>query len=603
MAVTGGILHWQKVQGTDFPSELIELMPAQAVGLADWPAAGTTADARPGASVASIRAAFLAGGAPAAVKLDPEVSLGVRTGSGAEVFCVRDLFGVEPLYYCHLPGRYFAFANEVEPLLALPGMARRLNRLKAAVYLLGVPYDSFDASMTFFEGVHRLPPGHHLMASSAGVTVRRHFFPSAGEPWAEASDDELAEELQSRLRRAVRRRSPGAGMLLSGGLKSSALAALACETLPTGGKLPAWAFVPVDVPGWNWPDDPRPSLRELAAHARVDWHGVPWDGWGLSGEDDCYPDIRQQPLYFYIRDNEMTAMAAARRAGCGALLTGMGAQWLPLFRPPFGLAWAALRQGHWRELFFDRRNGRRRSAYEFARLVRRDIVVPRVPAAWRRYWRGFSPPRTRVERVEHRHLVRKEFLAETGALDWFATEAGRISTDFRENACRELLRGNLQLQLENWSLQGRRQGLDLRHPFLDAEVARFCLELPAHYYLRGEAQRVLRQAMRGLLPEPIRLRQGTIANITDWPYRKFVMQARQAARLQLLERHPLLSTMLDLSPVHAAQAAIPPEAEVRRTMEERGLIGVGRLFTPGGVPTTVEYYRAFALFADRNGFA
>jgi asparagine synthase (glutamine-hydrolysing) len=531
-----------------------------------------------------------------------EFSFGMRDGQSGEVFCARDLSGVHPLYYCSRPGEYFAFAAEVEPLLALPGMERRLNRLKAAVYLAGVGWNALDASMTFFEGIHRLPPGHLLIATCAGVTVRRYATFHDVEELSRVTLAELSEELLARLRRAVQRRTDSAGLLLSGGLKSASIAALASGGLTQEAKLPCWSFVPVDAPGWTWPDDPRPALEKLKRKLAIEVHPVGWREWGMADDSGYYPEVRQQPIWFYIREDEMAAMAGAEQAGLTALMTGMGGQWLPIFRRPPGVAWAAIRSGDWRAIAFDGHAGGRRTAREAARLVKNNFLAPLLSSGVcsRLGIRPWSPGRAAP--MERRSLIRESFLEETGAAEWMHDRAGKLAGDFRENAYEDLARGGLQLHLENWALLGRRHGLEFRYPFLDPEVVDFCFRLPASYHLGGDSQQVLREAMRGLLPEPIRTRRGRLASVTDWPYRKVRLHVLQRARLAELERHPLLSTMVDLSPIHQALDQFPCEANLQDTTSRCGLLEAARQVNPGGVPTTVEYFRSFAQFLDRNGF-
>ena len=560
-------------------------------------------DGEPVLGAQALPEAYRRDGAEATAWRWREFSFGLRDGRSGQVFCARDLSGVHPLYYCSRPGEFFAFASEVEPLLALPGMERRLNRLKAAIYLAaGAGWNALDASMTFFEGIHRLPPGHLLIATSEGVTVRRYASYQNVEELSDVSPAELSEELLARLRRAVHRRADGAGLLLSGGLKSASIAALACEGLAEGTKLQCWAFVPVDPPGWIWPDDPRPAIEELKRQHAIEVHPVGWKEWGMDDDDDYYPDMRQQPVWFYIREDEMAAMAGAEQVGLTALMTGMGGQWLPIFRRPPGLAWAAIRSGDWRAIVFDEQGGRRRTTREVARLIKNNFLAPLLSSGVCSRL-GISPwSQGQTAPIERRLLVRESFLAETGAAEWMHNRAGRLARDFRENAYEEATRGGLQLHLENWALLGRRHGLEFRYPFLDPEVVDFCFRLPASYHLGGDSQRVLREAMRGLLPEPIRTRRGRLASISDWPYRKMRLHALQRARLAELERHPLLSTMVDLTPIHQALDRFPSEAKLQETAARRGLKEAAGLVNPGGVPTTVEYFRSFAQFLDRNGF-
>lgn len=583
------IIDWNQAPGQASQNDLVRLRPGECVRLG-------RRDAARGA--APLERAIAERGIAGALATEQTYSYGFRDPRTGAAYCVRDWFGVEPLYYCEVPGRFFAFANEVDPLLALPGVAPRLNRLKAAIYLLDIGCDALDASMTFFEGIHRLPPGCYLVATAQGVRVTR-YASFAGLPELDGKRDQtLAEDFHERLAHATQARQTGAGLLLSGGLKSAAIASLACETLPRGATLPCWSFVPTDAPGWIWPDDPRPALRELSAATAVDLRPVTWNGWGLDDSDDCYPDIRQQPIWFHIREDEMTAMAEAQALGLDGLMNGVGGQFLPLFARPVGVAAAALKRGRFGDVLRDD-DGGIRGVRELARLARDDLLTPLLP----RSLRHRSLPRIRVESRPSGPLVRDHILKETGAPDWIRERVWEVSRDFRENAYLELRRGALQQRLESWDIIGRRHGLDLRYPYLDHSVAQFCLGLPPSYFLRLDPQRVLRQAMAGRLPDAIRMRTYRRASIADWPWRKLRKHPRERERLRELERNPLLSDWLDLSQIHQALDAFPDEAELRSSVARDGLRRAAKLTSPGGVPTTVEYFRGFARFLHRNGFS
>jgi len=536
----------------------------------------------------------------AAAKRARSFSWGMRDASGDGITCARDQFGVRPLYYCHRPGRYFAFASEVEPLLALPGMERRLNRFKTALYLSSLAWDGFDTEMTFFEGIHRLPPGHLLRATPTEVKVQRYLRFEADPGLESMNEEELAEELRARLRKVIRRQRVDAGLLLSGGLKSSALAALASEDLPAGATLPCWAFVPVDAPGWQWPDDPRAPLAAMSAAHRLTVHPLSWDGWGMRDDDDCYPEVKQQPIWFHIREEEMTAMADARAAGLRALMSGVGGAMLPIFRRPVGVAAEALARGNWRDLLFDATGGRRRSVRELARLLKNDVVLPAMPACARRgggAWIGRLLPVMRFQ-----SMLRESVLGETGVADWVEARAARLSRDFRENVFVDVTRGALQQRLESWALLGAQHGLEMRYPFLEPEVAEFCLGLAPAYFLRGDPQRVLRRALQGLVPDTIRLRGRRLASVTDWPLRKVRKHPRERDRLRQLEQNAVLREFVDLTPMHAALDQFPSEQKLQGVVAQQGLVGAAQLVSPGGVPTTTEYFRGFVRFLERNGF-
>jgi asparagine synthase (glutamine-hydrolysing) len=137
----------------------------------------------------------------------------------------RDRFGIKPLYYRPFEGE-LAFASE---LRALPRGEIDLDALEAFL-----AFNSIPAPLTIFRETRKLPPGHLLTWENGRVLLERFARP-APVPASEVRKDEeaeLVEELRSRVRDSVRAHLVSdvpVGVLLSGGIDSAFLAALAAE--------------------------------------------------------------------------------------------------------------------------------------------------------------------------------------------------------------------------------------------------------------------------------------------------------------------------------------------------------------------------------------
>ncbi len=137
----------------------------------------------------------------------------------------RDRFGIKPLYY-RVTGDGLEFASE---LRALPRGEIDLDALDAFL-----AFNSIPAPLTIFREIRKLPAGHLLVwdESAGSVDVRRFARPAPAWEERDGSEGELAEELRARLRDSVRAHLVSdvpVGVLLSGGVDSSLLAALAAE--------------------------------------------------------------------------------------------------------------------------------------------------------------------------------------------------------------------------------------------------------------------------------------------------------------------------------------------------------------------------------------
>jgi asparagine synthase (glutamine-hydrolysing) len=137
----------------------------------------------------------------------------------------RDRFGIKPLYYGEGAGE-LAFASE---LRALPRGQIDLDALEAFL-----AFNSIPAPLTIFREARKLPAGHLLLWEDGRVRLERFARPAPVRADELRADEEaeLVEELRSRVRDSVRAHLVSdvpVGLLLSGGVDSSFLAALAAE--------------------------------------------------------------------------------------------------------------------------------------------------------------------------------------------------------------------------------------------------------------------------------------------------------------------------------------------------------------------------------------
>src|SRR5215831_12711141 len=140
----------------------------------------------------------------------------------------RDPYGIKPLYYRHV-GSELRFASE---LRALPRGEIDLDALEAFL-----AFNSIPAPYSIFRDVRKLPAGHVLVWENGAVTVERYARPgpAAEDELRDGDEAELVEELRARLRDSVRAHllaDVPVGVLLSGGVDSAALAALAAQQTP-----------------------------------------------------------------------------------------------------------------------------------------------------------------------------------------------------------------------------------------------------------------------------------------------------------------------------------------------------------------------------------
>jgi asparagine synthase (glutamine-hydrolysing) len=135
----------------------------------------------------------------------------------------RDRFGIKPLYYRDVDGE-LSFASE---LRALPRGEIDLDALEAFL-----AFNSIPAPLTIFREVRKLPAGHLLAWEDGRITLERFARTAPASEVRHDDEAELVEELRSRVRDSVRAHLVSdvpVGVLLSGGVDSAFLAALAAQ--------------------------------------------------------------------------------------------------------------------------------------------------------------------------------------------------------------------------------------------------------------------------------------------------------------------------------------------------------------------------------------
>lgn len=149
-------------------------------------------------------------------------------GTRQLLFLARDRVGIKPLYYINT-GKALLFASEIKSFLADPSVvfrmsARAIDRFLTYYYLPG--------NETLFEGIHKLDPGHYLIAHQGRITTRQYWdlrF-EVSPRWSRF--DEAVEALQELLRRSIKDHMISdvpVGVLLSGGVDSTGVLRYAVE--------------------------------------------------------------------------------------------------------------------------------------------------------------------------------------------------------------------------------------------------------------------------------------------------------------------------------------------------------------------------------------
>ena len=447
-----------------------------------------------------ILAAYLQWGDRCPEHLLGDFSFVVWDRPNRSLLAARDPLGVKPFHLVRLSA-HLAMASEVLCLLGHPEVAPELDLQTIGDFLTA---QEPAPDRTFFACIRRLPPGHRFLATAAGERTERYWHPAAvaAGTW---SADETAERFRTLLQAAVGDRlqteSGNVAIALSGGLDSSAVAALAHrERLRRGApaKLLAGSLHFEQLAAC----DERRYRQILLADLEIDPVAVEAERfWLLSDAEAQAPEIDTPVLSFDTAFREL--LRRLQDQGAQVLLTGHGAD--DLLRGSGRVYADRLRRGDLRAaaeiLRYARSHGR--DWHFLYRYLLAPLLPPRLEDALRRLTRRPLPAPEIPEWIDP-GFARAAGLPERLASFQNARRARRTAA---EEIQAGLEQASYLRSVEWYDRVAAPFGIEARHPFLDRRLVELVLAArPRHLFEPGTHKPMLRRALREILPEPLLLR-------------------------------------------------------------------------------------------------
>jgi asparagine synthase (glutamine-hydrolysing) len=384
------------------------------------------------------------------------------------VFCARDHFGIKPLYYA-FTGKAFLFGNSIECLQFHPEVTDRPCERAIADYLL-FGY-SVHPDMSAYEDIQRLPPAHTLLISTDGNIRRTRYWQL---PFVKTirykNPRDYVGRFQELMNTAVadRLRIPNVGVLMSGGLDSTTVAATAHTQLKERyGTFDIRAFT--FTYEWLIPDT-EGKYAALAANAL----GI--------------------PVHLIQLDDSEDKAGWGKWQSSGDLRVGLTGQGGDAVLHPAVLPLTGHRQ--------------------FARMCSLTLAAVKYWAAHRRL------PAVGLRTHIRRRLGHKRNSRDAIYPPWFSNdfqnrlklparwaERHRRPTamdTMRPVACRALQSPVWEGLFEAYDPGCSNRPVELRHPFFDIRLVSYCLALPPIPWCVDKE--ILRQANRNRLPKSVRQR-------------------------------------------------------------------------------------------------
>ena len=430
-----------------------------------------------------------------------------RRGAQPELVLCRDHFGIKPLFYAEHDERV-VFASEIKAILEDPTFPRKVDEQQLYEYLRFGLYDHND--LTFFSGIRQVAAGAYVTVDSTGTTREtRYWTPVISE---EADPD--PKEFLRLFTRAVERRLVAdvpVGTCLSGGLDSSSivcvmdrlLAQHVPDSVSLGDRLKTFSAV--------FPGDPIDERRYVEAVLAVTSADPTWvqptsEEW--LAELETWVWHAEEPMITTAPYAMWSVMRAASDK-VTVLLDGQAGDELLGGYVPYQYVYLRqlLREHRYREF-----------AVESAKA--RDTVGR---LARRRLWEG-------------RHQVDIGSLLRPG---WTRgkkrPDDPRVQDDLKKRLLQDLTTFSLPSLLRYEDRNSMAHSMESRLPFLDQELVEWILRLPASAIVSGGwSRRIMREAMRGILPETIRQRRRKIGFTTP----EFRWFRQQRSSIQSLMRSP-----------------------------------------------------------------
>ncbi len=416
-----------------------------------------------------------------------------------ELLLARDRLGVKPLYYARTANSLL-FASEIKSLLQADDFTAEPDPQGLRRYLA---YRHPYGHGTLFKGIRQLPPGHYLIATTDGMTLRRYWdVPQPGAYRSAVSTDSFLPLLEESVKLRMISDVP-LGSFLSGGIDSSAITALMARHTDRV-KTFSIGFVPGEENELSW-------ARLVADRCGAEHREF------VLGSEDFFSLLRQlvwhhdEPLMFpasmplYLLSLESKAVATVMLAGEGAdeILAGYG-------------------------------NNIR--TYWLARIASR-IPLPL------RHLLSSAPLPARAHAIAGKTILdAADLVAGTFRLSGHERIAGacRVALPAPDEDDKALLdeigfgaRGGtfldrlLYFQLKTYLVallmkqdkMSMAASIETRVPFLDHHLVELAFSLPDRFKIRGrEGKYLLKQASHGLLPEDVihRPKRGFPVPIARW---------------------------------------------------------------------------------------
>ena len=441
------------------------------------------------------------------------------------LFAVVDHLGVYSFYYRIIKGEYFGFSNRLRNVTRLDKV--RIDDEYLLAYLLNCYQDS---GKTVYRDISALPPGCYLTLRKESIEVQRYWQPAVNDASlpkravgesGDAARDLIIEAVADRV-------SPNQtnGILLSGGLDSSAIGCIANSILKQSGSRLV-AFSKVHGAGSNGKErDERDFIRTVAEWEEILVEFV--SEVAFTGKKLLHEYFRSQscfPLNPFIFLSRPLYQRAAE--GCTTLFTGFGGD-ETLSTEGLNSLPLLLKQFCWRDFLENLGGVAKRYNLPPVQIFKRFVLRPMLPDVCLRFHRGIRG--LDEDRSLGNGFIHKQILSSPFASHLLTSKYGYISDDFldpRQELCSRLSASYFRPFFDLSEYLDDIFGVTQVFPFLDIRIIEFMLSVhPREFLKEGMTRSVLRRSIAGFVPDEIRLRKDKIPFNVGVPFARCLVESR-----------------------------------------------------------------------------
>ena len=432
------------------------------------------------------------------------------------LFIARDRLGIKPLYYRY-DGRTLLFGSEIKTILAYPGVHPEFDSSTLAEYLA---FGYLSGEQTMYAGIRKLMPGHTLSVDESGELQIRQYWDltinadDGSRPTA-SYVSQYREQLEQCVASHLMSDVP-LGVFLSGGLDSSAIAALTTKIR----KEPIETF---SVGYGEEAFSELPYARSVAEHLRSKHHEVhlsrdeffqtlPRLIWH---EDEPVVWPSSVSLYFVARLARERVTVVLTGEGSDETLGGYTRYAWTLLNTRMDRVYRTMTPGSLRRMLRERLVGSRLSGALKRKLEH--TFLGRDGASWPSFY--FDNFYSAFSDAEQERLLTPEAAAA-------ANDAYAASMYHWEKSSGDLLHRLLYTDIKTYLVEllmkqdqmSMAASVESRVPFLDHGLVEFTARIPSKHSIDGMAGKsILKAAVKDLLPSSIVYRK-KMGFPTPWAY-------------------------------------------------------------------------------------